>query len=60
LKPGYLTPYRHHFFVTTAEGIRELRLDPVDPDWARIAWDWVRPNDRATGEPLRNGRLPMA
>jgi len=33
---GYLLPYRHHFFVTTADAIRELGLDPFDDDWRRI------------------------
>jgi hypothetical protein len=42
---GYLLPYRNQFFVTLAEGVRELGLDPDDPDWARIGWDWVRPAD---------------
>lgn len=42
---GYLFPYEGMYFVTTREGVRELGLDPDDPDWARIAWDWVRPLD---------------
>jgi hypothetical protein len=40
---GYLLPYKNHYLVTTSEAIRELGLDPEDPDWARIGWDWVRP-----------------
>ena len=44
---GYLLPYRHHFFVTTAEALRELGLDPSDDDWRRIGFDWVRPADPA-------------
>jgi hypothetical protein len=42
---GYLLPYRRQFFVTGPEGVLELGLDPGDPDWARIGWDWVRPRD---------------
>jgi hypothetical protein len=42
---GWLLPYRRQFFVTGREGVRELGLDPDDPDWARIGWDWVRPRD---------------
>lgn len=42
---GYLLPYRDHFFIATAEATRELGLDPDDPDWAAIGWDWVRPVD---------------
>jgi hypothetical protein len=42
---GYLFPYRHHFFLAPAEAVRELGLDPDDPDWELIGWDWVRPLD---------------
>lgn len=42
---GFLLPYRHHFFVAEAPAIRYLGLDPEDPDWERIGWDWVRPLD---------------
>lgn len=53
---GYLLPYKGQFFVTSGEGIRELGLDPDDPDWARIGWDWVRPKDREAWERLRGKR----
>ena len=53
---GYLLPYRGQFFVTTQEGIRELRLDPDDADWARIGWDWVRPLDMMAWQRLRDRR----
>jgi hypothetical protein len=42
---GYLFPYRNQFFVTLREGVVELGLDPDDPDWERIGFDWVRPAD---------------
>jgi len=42
---GYLLPYKGQYFVTEGEGIRELGLDPEDPDWERIGRDWVRPTD---------------
>ena len=42
---GYLLPYGEQCYVTLREGVRELGLDPDDPDWARIGWDWVRPAD---------------
>ncbi|OGF04619.1 MAG: hypothetical protein A2W00_02455 [Candidatus Eisenbacteria bacterium RBG_16_71_46] len=57
---GYLLPYREQFFVTTREGIRELGLDPDDPEWERIGWDWVRPLDRAAWERLRERRVSVA
>lgn len=44
---GYLLPYRDQYFVSPAEAIRELGLDPADPDWAAIDWDWE--GDRMTG-----------
>ena len=53
---GYLLPYRNQFLVTTAEGIRELGLDPNDPDWAQIGWDWVRPADQDAWERLKTKR----
>jgi hypothetical protein len=43
---GFLLPFEDQFFVTTAEAIRELGLDPSDPDWERIGWDWVHPLER--------------
>jgi SAM-dependent methyltransferase len=53
---GYLLPYRNQYFVTLREGIRELGLDPDDPDWERIGWDWVRPDDAAAWERLKSKR----
>ncbi|MEM1202889.1 MAG: hypothetical protein AAGN66_06625 [Acidobacteriota bacterium] len=54
---GYLLPYEHQCFVCEAEGIRLLGLDPEDPDWARIGWDWAKPTDRAAWKRLRDRRL---
>lgn len=42
---GFLLPYRQQFFVCAAEGIRLLGLDPEDPDWTRIGFDFARPED---------------
>jgi len=53
---GYLFPYRNQYFVTLREGIRELGMDPDDPDWARIGWDWVRPKDGGAWNRLREKR----
>jgi len=53
---GFLLPFKHQFFVTTREAIRELGLDPDDPDWERINWDWVRPADREAWERLKARR----
>jgi hypothetical protein len=53
---GYLFPYGSQFFVTGADAIRELGLDPADPDWAAIGGDWVRPADAAAWARLRTKR----
>jgi hypothetical protein len=53
---GYLLPFKTQFFVTVAGGITELGLDPQDPDWKRIGWDWVRPLDWDAWELLRDKR----
>ena len=53
---GYLLPFRHQFFVTTSAAIEELGLDPEDPDWQRIGWDWACPADREAWERLMRKR----
>lgn len=57
---GYLLPYGSQYFVASAEAIRELGLEPDDPDWARINWDWIRPADTAAWERLRAKRALAA
>jgi len=54
---GYLLPYREQFVITEANGIRELGLDPDDPDWERIGRDWVKPHDLDAWERLKIKRL---
>ena len=53
---GYLFPYRDQFFVTEREAVRELGLDPDDPDWERIGYDWVKPEDAAARQRLADRR----
>ena len=53
---GYLLPYKNQFFITLSEGIRELGLDPEDPYWRRIGFDWVRPKEREAWERLKEKR----
>ena len=53
---GYLLPYKSHFFVTLSEGIRDLGLNPDDPDWERIGWDWVEPKDLEAWDRLKEKR----
>ena len=56
---GYLLPFKSQFFLTQSEGIRELGLDPDDPDWERIGWDWVRPKDVEAWNRLRERRAQV-
>lgn len=42
---GYLLPFRDQFYITSHGGVLELGLDPDDPDWERIGFDWIRPRD---------------
>ncbi|MEM7357185.1 MAG: hypothetical protein AAF657_40600 [Acidobacteriota bacterium] len=53
---GYLLPFDRQFFVCESEGIRVLGLDPEDPDWQRIGWDWVRPRNAQAWRRLRQRR----
>ncbi len=53
---GYLFPYKSQFFITEREAIRELNLDPDDPDWELIGWDWVKPLDTVAWERLKKKR----
>ena len=54
---GFLFPYQNDFFVTTSDAVRELGIDPEDPDWQLIGWNWVKPNDTAAWERLYEKRL---
>lgn len=53
---GFLLPHRAHFFITNDEGIRILGLNPRDPDWEHIGWDWVRPKDETAFSRLEEKR----
>ncbi|HKQ99702.1 MAG TPA: hypothetical protein VJT09_03450 [Pyrinomonadaceae bacterium] len=49
---GYLLSYGSQFFICTAGYIKALGLDPEDPDWKLIRWDWVKPADTEAWERL--------
>lgn len=53
----YLLAFRRHFFVAGATFIETLGLDPGDPDWEAIGWDWARPRDFAARARLFQKRL---
>ncbi len=44
---GYLLAYRHQYLVVDRFYIESLGLDPDDPDWEALGYDWVRPGDVA-------------
>lgn len=44
---GYLLTYKNHFFVVTRLYIETLGLDPDDPDWRAMGFDWARPTEPA-------------
>jgi hypothetical protein len=47
LRGGYLLAYRRQFFVVDVAHVEVLGLDPADPDWDAMGFDWVRPRDFA-------------
>lgn len=44
---GYLLGYRRQFFVCSRQFVQTLGLDPDDPDWEAIGFDWIRPQQPA-------------
>ncbi len=44
---GFLLAFRHQFLVVDRYYIESLRLDPEDPDWEAIGFDWTRPGCEA-------------
>ena len=53
---GFLLPYRRHFFVCEADVIKEMGLEPDDPDWERIGRDGAQPGDMEAYERLYRKR----
>ncbi len=49
---GYLLPYKNQFFICQANYIEELGLDPDDPDWEAIGYNWVQPANYAAWQRL--------
>ena len=44
---GYLLAYKRQYVVVDRYFIESLGLDPADPDWEALGFDWVRPKDVA-------------
>lgn len=53
----YLLAYRRQFLVVDVQYIEGLGLDPDDPDWGAIDFDWARPRDRAAWTHLLAKRI---
>lgn len=53
----YLLGYKRHFFLADRACVALLGLDPGDPEWAVIGWDWARPKDAAARRHLYFKRL---
>lgn len=49
---GFLFPFRSQFVIVGHDLLRLVGLDPDDPDWASISWDWVNPTSTAGFENL--------
>lgn len=49
----FLLQYKGSCFLAQEGHIRGLGLDPNDPDWEKIGWDWVNPKDTEAKDRLR-------
>lgn len=49
---GFLFPYKNQFFICEAGYIERLGLNPLDPDWQAIAYDWAHPTDKSAWQRL--------
>ena len=56
---GYLFPFREQFFITEPGFIAALGVDPADPDWARMGFNWVEPLDPAARARLEQKLLAL-
>lgn len=56
---GFLFPFREQFFITEPAFITALGVDPSDPDWARMGFNWVEPLDPAARARLEQKLLAL-
>ncbi|AUX27212.1 hypothetical protein SOCEGT47_077930 [Sorangium cellulosum] len=54
---SYLLAHKQHFFIADPAFVASLGLDPDDPDWQAIGWDWARPADPGARSRLCAKRL---
>jgi hypothetical protein len=50
----YLLQFKGNCFLAQAPHIIDIGLEPKDPDWERIGWDWVKPKDPDAKRRLRD------
>lgn len=46
IEGGFLLPYKNQFFICESNYIKQLGLDPNDPDWRLINYDWAQPANK--------------
>ncbi len=49
---GFLLPFKNQFFICDKHYIKQLGLDPNDPDWKLISYDWANPDDQKAWQRL--------
>lgn len=41
---GFLFPFKSQFVVVDRDFLKDLKLEPDHPDWAKIGFDWEKPD----------------
>lgn len=54
---SFLLPYKHQFFVCEANCIESFGLNPNDPNWQLIGYNWIEPSNIAAWEQLNKAYL---
>lgn len=49
---GFLLPYKNQFYIANADYIKQIGLDPKDPDWQCMGFDWVHPKNKKAWQRL--------
>ena len=49
---GFILPYKKQFFICEAAYINNLGLNPDDPQWKLIGYDWVNPDNKPAWQKL--------
>ena len=55
----FLLAYKRHFVIVEDHYIEALGLDPDDPDWQRLGFDWASPREPAARVRLIGKRLAV-